>query len=293
MYILKNKTLEIVIDHPTENYKFSRFDWTGKIREVKFHDISVSVPERTDNVNEDHFGRAFYNEFGMDAALGFEDAKVGEWFHKIGVGLLKKVKDQYDFTAPYEIRPANFDIKQEPNKVIINCKSETVNGYSYILRKEVILKENSFTIHYYLKNTGEKDIVTDEYIHNFLGINNEVMGSNYTLKLPFTLKPELFNANVNPEGKVAVVQNQFNFSGSPKDQFFYSNLSGSKLVRANWELINHKSNIGINETGSFETDKINLWGWHHVVSPELFHKISIKPGESEKWSRTYNLFKIN
>ena len=51
-HILKNKKLEIQIDFPLENYNFSRFDWTGKIVEVKFQNIQMSSVERTYCQNE-------------------------------------------------------------------------------------------------------------------------------------------------------------------------------------------------------------------------------------------------
>ncbi|NNK29987.1 MAG: hypothetical protein HKP04_03940, partial [Flavobacteriaceae bacterium] len=63
-------------------------------------------------------------------------------------------------------------------------------------------------------------------------------------------------------------------------------------VPANWELIHIKSKTGIRETGSFTTQKVNLWGWQHVVSPELFHAVSVEPGKSESWTRTYDFFTL-
>ena len=96
-HILKNRNVEIFIDLPKENYSFSRFDWTGKIVKVSFQDIPVSTVERTNDENEHIFGKGFYNEFGIDSALGFDDVEIGDWFHKIGVGLLKKNTDQYSF----------------------------------------------------------------------------------------------------------------------------------------------------------------------------------------------------
>ncbi len=290
--ILKNENLEIHIDLPNENYNFSRFDWTGKIVEVKFQNIHLFSVERTDCKNENYFGKGFYNEFGIDTALGFEDADIGGWFHKIGVGLLKKEDNQYLFTKNYDIKPADFEIITESNKIVIICKSKSVNGYSYLLKKEIELHKNNFTIKYYLHNTGEKDIITDEYIHNFTAINKDLIGPNYLLKFPFQLKPDLFKEAVNPEQKVDIGQNEFNFNSSINEQFFFSNISGNENVTAKWELINLKSNIGISETGSFQTNKINLWGWKHVISPELFFNVFIKPDQSTEWTRTYNVYKV-
>ncbi|MGL1889894.1 MAG: hypothetical protein OCD76_25500, partial [Reichenbachiella sp.] len=177
-HILKNNNLELHIDLPDENYNFSRFDWTGKIVKVKFQNIQLSSIESTDCQNEHSFGKGFYNEFGIGTALGFEETDVGGWFHKIGVGLLKKEDTQYLFSKNYEIIPAEFQIIRESNKISITCKSKTTNGYSYVLKKEIELQEHNFTIKYFLQNAGEKDVNTDEYVHNFTAINEELIGNN-------------------------------------------------------------------------------------------------------------------
>lgn len=289
--IFKNKNLEIHIDTPLENYKFSRFDWTGKITKVKFQNMLFSTVENIDAKNEHLLGEGFYNEFGIDTALGFDEADIGGWFHKIGIGLLKKEDTEYSFNKNYEIKPATFKVSSKRNKLIISCKSELINGYSYFLKKEIELSDTGFTIAYYLENTGEKEIVTDEYVHNFTAINEDLIGSNYTLKVPFQLKPELFEETVNPELKVAIGNNKITFNDAIEEQFFFSDLSGNKNVAATWELTNTRSTIGIRETGNFQTSKINLWGWKHVISPELFYPIFIKPSKSTEWSRTYTFFR--
>ena len=291
-YFLSNTNLELHIDGPLENYNFSRFDWTGKIVQVKFQGMSVSIAERPDGENEDEFGKGFYNEFGMDTALGFEEAEVGGWFHKIGVGLLKKEDEPYLFTKPYEIRPATFETNTESDKVLIRCTSQKVNGYCYMLRKEIKLHDSGFSIHYHLENTGDKTITTDEYGHNFMALNNQAIGSDYVLRFPFELKPEVFKAIVNPEDKVYAQRHEIKFKDTPREVFFYSHLNGGETVNAAWELLHLDSKFGIRESGSFKTDKVNLWGRQHVISPELFFKISLKPGQSGEWSRHYELFSV-
>lgn len=292
-HILRNKNLEIHIDMPLSNYNLSRFDWTGKITSVKFKDINVTGVEITNAKNENEYGKGLYNEFGIEAAIGYDDTNKGDWFHKIGIGVLKKDDDEYDFTKSYHIQPAIFKVESNSKKLIIDCKSQMINGYSYVLKKEIELLDNSFSIKYFLTNTGDKTIKTEEYSHNFLTINNDLIGGNYILKFPFQIKPQSFEKTFNPEKKVEVGQTEITFNDTPNKQFFFSNLSGGEEVDASWELINKKSNIGISETGSFKTTKINLWGWGHVVSPELFFDVNIKPGQSVEWVRIYNVFEIN
>jgi len=292
-HILKNNHLELHIDAPTENYSCTRFDWTGKISQLKFQNIPLTTIENTDLINTACFGKGFYNEFGIDTPLGFHETAIGGWFHKIGIGLLKKENEQYLFHKKYAVKPAKFSVSTEANAVIIHCTSEAFNGYSYKLTKEIKLYSSSFTVKYTLHNTGEKEIVTDEYVHNFMATDNALKGKEYALEFPFKLEPPLFDETVNTEQKVTIGSNRITFKETPKEQFFFSNLSGGKLENAAWTLLNSNTKIGIQEIGNFKTDKINLWGWGHVISPELFFKINIKAGKALEWTRTFEVFKIN
>ena len=132
-HILKNKNLEIHIDLPSDGYQLSRFDWTGKITTVNYKGKKVSSVERTDVDDDINFGKGFYNEFGIEEAVGFEETKIGEWFHKIGVGLLKKNDNEYGFYKKYNIKPASFNYKFGSDSIELNCISDHVNGYGYVL----------------------------------------------------------------------------------------------------------------------------------------------------------------
>ena len=57
--------------------------------------------------------------------------------------------------------------------------------------------------------------------------------------------------------------------------------------------MHHATGIGLRETGSFPTSAINLWGWCHVISPELFIEINLEPGNAMEWSRQYHVFAVS
>ena len=289
-HILKNKNLEVFIDLPHENYRETRFDWSGKIIKAIFNGITFGITEKPNKIEQNLHGRGLYNEFGIDSPLGFNETKQGDWFHKIGVGLLKKEMETYAYINNYELKPCEFSIKKEETAIQFECTSELVNGYSYILKKEIKLFENGFKINYYLKNIGDKPIETTEYNHNFLAIGNKPMDSEYILKFPFQLNADSFQENVNPEQLVDFNEKKLSFLGSPNEVFFFSYLNGNDKVKACWQLENSKLNVGIQESGDFLTSKINLWGCKHVISPELFFKIELAQSESVTWSRTYDFY---
>ena len=292
-HVLKNNQLEIYIDFPQENYQKARFDWTGKIVKVAFKKKTISGSEFLEPNDGDFGGVGFCNEFGIESPIGFEEIEIGDWFHKIGVGLLQKNSDVYTFHKNYKIKPCEFEVEIKPNSVFIQCISQKTNGYSYVLEKEIKLLENGFLINYSFRNTGDKTIRTDEYNHNFIAIGNDCIGKDYQLKFPFFVKPELFEETVNPEGKAIIGDRDLNFSDSPKEAFFFSNLSGGESVDASWELFHEKTKIGIREIGDFQTNKINLWGCVHTVCPELFFDILVVSGEELNWSRKYELFELD
>ncbi len=287
-HILRNKNIELHLDDPLERYQSARFDWTGKITKVAFHDCDFAGFESLD---DDSLGQGFYNEFGIDTALGFDQAMPGFWFHKIGVGLLRKDHEPYSFAKAYEIRPAGFQVSASKERLTLVCRSEAVLGYAYVLEKDIALHDDGFSITYQLHNVGDKEIVTDEYVHNFLAINQALLGEEYMLRLPFPTKPEAFGETVNPEGKALVDTNEIRFAGTPSEPFFFSNLSGGEPVATSWELIHSKQGIGIRESVDFSCSKANLWGCGHVISPELFCPVHVLVGATRKWSRRYELFR--
>lgn len=290
-YHLKNSNVSLRIDHPQENYQQARFDWAGKIHDLRYQGVSLCGVEREETGANDFPGRGFYNEFGIEQAVGYEDSSPDDWFHKIGVGLLQKTEDPYDFAYPYKIKPLVFSVREAPDNLQIRCAGPLVNGYAYELEKIIRLNEHGFTLDYQLRNTGSKTIVTDEYAHNFLRIGKAPVGAGYQLDFPFLLQPGVCGEVVNSEGIVAFQEQAIQLNDTPGEPFFYSFLNGTETVPAQWCLSNPELGLGIRETGSFQSSKVNLWGWSGAISPELFISIRLGSGDTLSWQRKYEIYK--
>lgn len=290
--LLTNKNLSLSIDLPHEGYQRSRFDWTGKITQVWFRGISLTTEETLTGIEGLHYGKGFYNEFGMGSLPGFAEAEIGDWCHKIGVGLLRKKSTRYLFHEEHETKPATFVVKNQADSCWIQATSQEVNGYAYLLQKEIRILENGFLIEYHLSNTGTKPFSTSEYTHNFLSINSARIGKAYHLTVPFTIQPAGFGETVNPESAVKMGNQDVTFTKTPTQQFFFSNLSGAEEVPAQWELRHAEHQISIRESADFYTNNVNLWGWQHVISPEIFIEIHLCPGQVKSWSRKYEVFEL-
>lgn len=94
-YRLSNGILTVDIADIGE-YKGTRFDWTGFITQVTLEEgkHTFCVPESL-KPDEGTGGKGLCNEFGISRAIGYDEAPIGGWFPKIGVGLLQKEIPHY------------------------------------------------------------------------------------------------------------------------------------------------------------------------------------------------------
>lgn len=289
-HILKHDSLEVQIDLPGEGYNFSRFDWSGKLVSLRWRGMEFCGVERLNHPNIQQIGRGLYNEFDMIHPPGFAEAKVGDWFHKIGIGLLQKTSEHYHFLQPYPIRPATFAYEGKDQALRIEVVSPTHLGYAYRLEKTYRLEADALSISYRLENRGEKVLRTEEYNHNFLAINSQVVDENYRLELGFQPRPSDFEEFENVEQVLRLEDAGIALQKQAREPFFIGRLQGQQAVAATWTLYHQSLGIGIREQGNFKTEKINLWGWGHVISPELFHQITVQPGQTKSWSRRYDFY---
>lgn len=291
--ILSNSKLKIEIQKPGEKYKGSRFDWTGQITQITYKNKHTFCTNETEVIEKrDLLGRGLYNEFGIDEPIGYNECSVGELYPKIGVGML--VRDsvgEYDFYSPHEVHPALFSISNDTNSAKFTSKSPVINGYGFELEKTIQIIDNSILINYKLVNIGSKPFSTNEYIHNFLSINDRKLNSDYVLKFPKNLQQ--VGEVVNPESKIVFSEREITWSSELKEQFFFSLIQECNADGASWQLENLQDKIGIMESCSFKPQRVNLWGNKHVVSPEIFFKINLKPNESVIWQRKYEIYELD
>lgn len=285
--------MEIEIDLPEANYQFSRFDWSGKIVNAIYKGHSFAGAESLDRSKDLYLGRGFYNEFGIQAPLGFHEVPMGSWCHKIGVGLIKKEESAYNFLSKYDIQPLEYNLNQATDGITMACDAPLVNGYSYKLKKSIQVNDDGFMVHYLLENTGTKRIRTSEYNHNFISIEQTKINHAYQLRFSFDLDQQLFDEYVNPENKLVVDGQTIGFNEEPTREFFIANISGGRMVKAQWSLEHRTLQLGVREIADFTTNAINLWGAQHVISPELFVTIDLNPGASKRWSRKYEFYQID
>ncbi len=283
---LRNERLEVEIPHPGTVYTGSRFDWNGFITRVVLDGRhTFCVPESLVS-GKGSGGQGLCGEFGIDEPVGYEETCTGDYFHKIGAGLLKKTDTEpYDFFRAYSVTPLNISVAATAENAKFHTITANNNGYSYEYVKEVGLDGNSITIRYMLENTGSRKIVTNEYCHNFIGIDNEFVSQSYKLKLPNRIVAEKV------VGDLYIENNLITWQGTElKREFYCVAREYAGDPEFSWELYNSNAGVGLREIDDFQVSRFALWGNGHVVSPETFIKLELDPGQSKEWSRKYEFY---
>lgn len=290
--LLKNNYLNLEINEPGMEYRGTRFDWTGQIVQITYlNKHTFCTSEKLNEPSNKNQGQGLYNEFGIDMPVGYDECRTGEKFPKIGVGKLTKESDsRYDFFYHYPLEPYSFTHTVKTSEVSFSCKSHSNDDYAFHLEKTVQLDEDSFSIHYSLLNTGKKEIRTNEYVHNFLAINNKPVDEKYQLYFPFRLIPEKFGFSLNPGNVVQFGDRWFTWKAVPDAPFFFSKLNADYHGLGTWSLSHKEEKVGVSESTNFKFQKINLWGASHVISPEIFAPVTVSPGKKLSWVRQYQFF---
>jgi len=284
--ILNNECLEVEISNPGAFYKGSRFDWNGFIMQVTLDGThTFCVPESLEP-GKGTGGEGLCGEFGIEEPIGYDETPVDHYFHKIGVGLLKKTDMlPYDFFRSYEVIHQSSNIIANKETVSFSTSTSNQNGYTYEYKKSISIQGNNLKISYFLYNSGTKRISTTEYCHNFIGIDNQKVDSSYSLKLPCELLMQNVVGEIEAEDKVIT------WPDTVMDKQFYCQIQGyDSNEKPSWEIYNSKTGVGVREIDNFPVCKFALWGYRHVISPETFIKIELEPGQTKTWTRQYEFF---
>lgn len=294
-HILKNDRLSVEIASIGEVYHGTRFDWTGFIRQVSWRDDqdalhTFCVPESLIH-NKGTGGEGLCNEFGIFDPLGYDEALPGERFPKIGVGQLTRIDEaDYDFARTYPVEPYSMEEEITSYLALYKVHAQDCNGYAVEYSKTIKVKDSSLILEYHLHNTGEKPIMTHEYVHNFMRVDQHPIGPDYEIKLPEIMQTQDMEQEYTPS-LLRIEDVKIGWIETPRQPFYGKLPEISSVTGPTWELVHRPSGVGILEWDDFPVASMALWGEGHVVSPEVFIKIAIQPGEDQYWSREYQFFK--
>ena len=287
-------------------YRGTRFDWSGVLYSLEFKGHNYYGPwfQKTDPAIHDFIYEgsdiiagpcsAISGPVDEFAPLGWDEAKPGGNFIKIGIGALRKPDDgKYDNYKLYPVAdPGKWTIQKHPDSIDFIQELSSA-GYDYVYRKTVRLVPGKaeMVLEHSLQNRGTHAIRTNVYNHNFLVLDNQPPGAGLTISVPFQIEsprpPNKALAEINGDKIVylstlkdrdVVATPIQGFGGSPKDN----------VVR----IENSRLGAGMKIEGNRPLLRASLWSIRTVMAVEPFVDIVVEPGSEFTWQSVYEYYTL-
>jgi hypothetical protein len=281
-------------------YRSTRFDWSGAIYSLTFkgHEFYGIWYDRVDpkvvnwvfQESEIVSGPCSalagpVNEF--ETPLGWDEAKPGGTFIKLGVGVLRRGEGRYNRFVPYDVLdPGKWTVKKGKSSVEFTQQlSDPDLGWAYVYHKVVRLEKGKpvLVIEHSMKNTGKRAINSNVYNHHFMVMDRQPPGPDFTVTLPFEIKPTRV-----PNAELAEVRgNEIVYrrplAGRDEAIVLYQGFGDSARDHA-VTIENKKTGTGVRIVGDRPLVRSMLWSIRTVLAVEPYIAVEIQPGGELTWT---------
>ncbi|MDP9048132.1 MAG: hypothetical protein M3N14_08335 [Bacteroidota bacterium] len=270
-------------------YRATRFDWSGVINNLEFN-------------GDSYYGKWFeiYNPFINDAIVGpveafdpvgYSEAKQGEGFIKIGVGVVAKINDApYDFATFYPIiNRGKWKVKVKSDQVMFEHKLAAGDfAYDYIEKVMLIKNKPIMVLSHTLKNTGTKPIETSVFDHNFMVIDKQATGPGLVFTFPSNPVEKM---NFKTHDLAKLQDDKLIFLKDLNGRFVsFKDLTNGNGANYCIKVENHHTGAGVKITGDRHMSRLAFWSSSKTACPEPYIKIKIAPGQMFTWNITYEYY---
>ncbi len=297
--VLRSEDLEVTLLAPEEEFLSRRFASPGVVKQVVLHGTHVFCqPEQWKPDRPTCHGVGLCGEFVWDELA--EEAKPGQWFSKLGVGVLRQREEggSYDMWKSYECRPFPVTCHQTRQQAVFFQRQEPCLGVAADLTRTVSVYRNLVTVTTELVNTGGRTLDLWEYQHNFLAIDQLPMGPGYHLSVPFDgTAGGMVNQSVRIEDYQSPVEGVFRVSGTEISyRKMMDNTACHKVTEQEeilscpeyrWTMSHEKSPARVGETVHFLPQRLVIWGIEHCLCAEVYDRWRLKPGQRRVSARTW------
>ena len=302
---LRNERITMTVTPPDLKRGFfrgTRFDQAGVVTSLKLNGkefygpwFSRTAPEVLDYTytedglvaGPDSAATGPVEEF---AAIGFDDAKPGGTFHKIGVGVLRRPDDKaYDKYWHYEIADWGKRTTRHTRSSITFTQriADPASGYGYGYDYEKTLRlvpgTTQLVIEHVLKNTGTRPISSNVYDHNFLRLTpgNDGIKVTFPFQLAAATPPAADMIRI--EGNTMTYLRPMAYK--ERISFIVTGFGASAL---DYDIsISDRIGAGVRMVGDQPMTRINIYSIDTTQSVEPYIAIELAPGAEKRWTYTY------
>ncbi|HLY16386.1 MAG TPA: hypothetical protein VKR61_04145 [Bryobacteraceae bacterium] len=277
-------------------YRGTRFDWSGAISSLQFqgHEYFGKWFDAYDPRIHDAIMGPVEEFLTNGVGLGYEEAKPGESFVKIGVGAVRKPEEPaFRQFGTYEITDnGKWTIRKGANSVEFTQKLSDTRGYAYVYQKTVRLLPGKpeMALEHSLRNTGRKPISTSVYEHNFFMLDHQPTGPAYTVRFPFEVHPQ-----ADLHGMAEARGMDFTYLKElPHGQSVATPMVGFGDTPRDYDIRveNRTAGIGVRQTSDRSIAKLYFWSIRTTVCPEAFIDLKAEPGQEVRWRISYEFYTL-
>lgn len=290
-FTIGSDRLQIQVVKPGSSvYGRTRFNWNCFINRITLdNQVEFAEPEQRNAALTSSYGAGICSEYQHPAA--YEEAGVGEEYLRLGNGYLLKTDKPFNFMINEPCRPFPTVWAVDDSSVTFTTDMALCNGFAGREEKSVTVVGNTIVVHTKLTNLGKRDIVAQEYNHNFLSLGGEPVSPDYSMHLP---------------GFENIAGGKFmgdNLYGDDETQClglhrvpdgaymtFLDDVKPGDAAYA-YKMTSKNSTISVEERDSFAPARAVVWGVGHTMCAEVFVQVDVKPGCSQEWTRTWTFEK--
>lgn len=273
-------------------YRGTRFDWSGVIASLVWngHEYFGRWFDRYDPKLHDAITGPVEEFLTGDSALGFAEAKPGETFVRIGVGVVRRPDDSaYKRFDTYDIvDPGTWKVNKGKDRIEFVHDLRGPNGYAYRYAKVLRLDGDTLVLEHKLKNTGSKPIETSVYNHNFFTLDGKTTSPDFRVQFPF--EPRAARP-LNGLAEVRARELTFLRTFEPKQTVFTEIEGFGATAKDNgFSMENRATGAGVRVTGDRPLLKLYFWSAPRTVCPEPYIDVSVAPGKESSWRIVYQFY---
>ncbi len=223
-------------------------------------------------------------------AIAYDDARPGEAFIKLGVGLYEKPFNPthlwYCAYWPLKIFPWTTKAEKDRVEFVQEVDGPRGWGYRYVKRLVLVPDKPVLLIEHALTNTGKHRIDAEQYAHNFLALGRRLVEKGLAVEFSFPPKTaaDISKIGVIEGNRLKVTADKVEVKFVPVEGWEH----GANDVTA--KITSPGTPAGIRIGGDFAVSKMGVFFSPDQVSCEPFVKVSIEPGGTAAWTRSYEFF---
>ena len=279
-------------------YRATRFDWSGVIASLEWQGhnyFGVWFPRYDPKLHDSITGPVEEFRTG-ESGLGYDEARPGGTFIRIGVGVLRKPEEpRFGQFKTYEIVDGGkWSVRTTGDSVEFTHQlTDRATGYGYVYRKTVRLEKGAprMVIEHSLKNTGSRTIETNVYNHEFFTLDGQATGPDVTVRFPFAVKAAGdLGGLAEVRGKELHYLRELETGGQAAAEL---SGFGSGLQDFDIRVENRKSGAGVRVRADQPLWRMYFWSIRTTVCPEGYINMKIEPGRESHWRLAYDFYGVS